>query len=108
MIICLCHRVTESQIERHARGGCMSYEHLQDDLRVGTACGACGECARTTFEAARSGAAQLAGPAIEHPLSLRRPSWRPGRASAATPPGLVPPASAPLPARGPAGYPPAA
>lgn len=55
MIVCLCHRVTESQITRHARAGCASFDELQDELRVGTACGVCLDCARDTFDAARAG-----------------------------------------------------
>jgi bacterioferritin-associated ferredoxin len=54
MIVCLCHRVTESQITRHARAGCASFEALQDELRVATACGVCLECARDTFDAAHA------------------------------------------------------
>lgn len=52
MIVCLCHRVTEAQIASRAREGCGSFDELQDDLRVATACGACKECALSTFEAA--------------------------------------------------------
>jgi bacterioferritin-associated ferredoxin len=56
MIICVCHRVSDRDIAREVRGGCCSFETLQDDLRVGTACGACADCAREVFHAA-SGAA---------------------------------------------------
>lgn len=54
MIVCICHRVSESQIAVHAQAGCSSFEDLQDDLRVATGCGACLDCARSTFDAARS------------------------------------------------------
>jgi bacterioferritin-associated ferredoxin len=53
MIVCVCHRVTESQIAAHAATGCSSFEELQAELRVATGCGACHDCARTTFEEAR-------------------------------------------------------
>lgn len=53
MIVCVCHRVSDHQIEREARSGCASFDELQADLRVGTACGACTDCARETFDAAR-------------------------------------------------------
>lgn len=53
MIVCLCHRVTETQIQSQAQRGRSRFEELQDTLRVATACGACRDCARTTFEAAR-------------------------------------------------------
>ena len=49
MIICVCHRVSDRDIARQAAAGCASFEALQDDLRVGTACGACLDCAREAF-----------------------------------------------------------
>ena len=54
MIVCVCHRVSDRDIEREARHGCQSFEELQDELRVGTGCGACLECARDTFDVARA------------------------------------------------------
>lgn len=53
MIVCVCHRISDRQIEREVRGGCTSFDDLQADLRVGTACGACTDCARETFECHR-------------------------------------------------------
>ncbi len=55
MIVCVCHRVTDRDIAREARGGCRSFDELQDTLRVATACGACLECAQDTFAGACSG-----------------------------------------------------
>lgn len=49
MIICICHRVTDRDIAGAARQGCVSFEQLQDETRVATACGACHDCARETF-----------------------------------------------------------
>lgn len=49
MVVCLCHRVTDRDIARAARSGCTDYETLQDDLRVGTSCGNCDDCARSVF-----------------------------------------------------------
>lgn len=57
MIVCVCHRVTESQIAAHAATGCSSFEELQTELRVATGCGACHDCARATFEDARGACA---------------------------------------------------
>jgi bacterioferritin-associated ferredoxin len=53
MIVCVCRRVSDRDIVHAVRGGCASFDELQDHLRVGTACGACGECARDTFNAQR-------------------------------------------------------
>ena len=54
MIVCVCHRVSDRDIEREVRHGCASFEELQDELRVATACGRCGDCARDTFHAAQA------------------------------------------------------
>lgn len=50
MIVCVCHRVSDREIARHAAAGCPSFEVMQDDLRVATACGACHECAREVWD----------------------------------------------------------
>ena len=52
MIVCLCHRISDRDITREAAAGCSSFDELQDSLRVGTACGACLDCARETFSEA--------------------------------------------------------
>lgn len=49
MIVCVCRRVSDRDIARAAQQGCVSFEALQDELGVATACGACRECARETF-----------------------------------------------------------
>lgn len=49
MIVCLCHRVSDRDIVRAAHGGCCSFEELQFELGVATGCGACLECAQSTF-----------------------------------------------------------
>ncbi len=59
MIVCLCHRVSDRDIARAARDGCASFDDLQIDLGVATACGACHDCARSCFEA-HGGAASAA------------------------------------------------
>jgi bacterioferritin-associated ferredoxin len=51
MIVCVCHRVSDRDIARHAAAGCPSFEVMQDDLRVATACGACHDCAREVWDA---------------------------------------------------------
>ena len=61
MIVCVCHRVSDRDIHNEVRHGCASFEELQDELRVATACGRCGDCARDTFDAARACHAGAAG-----------------------------------------------
>jgi bacterioferritin-associated ferredoxin len=78
MIVCICRRVSDRDIEREVRSGCQSFDALQDQLLVGTACGACTDCARQTFDAhcgARHGASR--------PVMVSRP----GRASVFGAPG---------------------
>jgi bacterioferritin-associated ferredoxin len=73
MIVCLCHRVSDRDIARAARQGCASFDELQDQTRVGTACGACGDCARETFDAQRVSVSctAAAGTWIAMPFSPR-------------------------------------
>jgi bacterioferritin-associated ferredoxin len=59
MIVCVCRRVSDRDIEGEVRAGCTSFDELQETLLVGTACGACTDCARKTFDShcsARHGA----------------------------------------------------
>jgi bacterioferritin-associated ferredoxin len=60
MIVCVCHRVSDRDIARVARSGCSSFDDLQAELRVATGCGACLECAQTTFSQHCTGAAHQA------------------------------------------------
>ena len=52
MIVCICHRISDRDIAHAAREGCASFDALQDELCVATACGACHDCAREVFDAA--------------------------------------------------------
>ncbi|MGY4828774.1 (2Fe-2S)-binding protein [Sphaerotilaceae bacterium SBD11-9] len=54
MIVCVCHRISDRDIERHARNGCASFDELQMDSGVASCCGRCADCARDVFESARS------------------------------------------------------
>jgi bacterioferritin-associated ferredoxin len=45
MIVCVCHRISDREIARHARGG-MSFDDIQFELGVATQCGQCESCAR--------------------------------------------------------------
>lgn len=82
MILCICHRVSDRDVARAVRNGCDSFDTLQDELRVATACGACESCARETFEACHPGAcAGHCGQAHAHPHPS--PADRGGWAAAA-------------------------
>jgi len=64
MIVCVCRRVSDRDIHRAARDGVASFDHLQAECGVGTACGSCVDCARDTWVdacervSAQTGAAQ--------------------------------------------------
>lgn len=45
MIVCVCHRVSDREIVRHARAG-MDFDDIQLELGVATQCGQCESCAR--------------------------------------------------------------
>lgn len=45
MIVCVCRRVSDREIARHARAG-MDFDDIQFELGVATQCGQCECCAR--------------------------------------------------------------
>ncbi len=45
MIVCVCHRVSDREIVRHARAG-YGFDDIQLELGVATQCGRCEGCAR--------------------------------------------------------------
>lgn len=61
MIVCVCRRVSDRDIQHAAHRGCGSFEDLQMELGVATCCGRCADCARSVLHAAQSRPAQGAG-----------------------------------------------
>lgn len=53
MIVCVCHRISHRELERHALA-CDSFDELQLNTGVSTGCGRCGDCARAVFDGARA------------------------------------------------------
>lgn len=45
MIVCVCRRISDREIARHARAG-LDFEGIQFELGVATQCGQCESCAR--------------------------------------------------------------
>lgn len=45
MIVCVCHRISDREIARHARAG-LGFDEIQFELGVATQCGQCEGCAR--------------------------------------------------------------
>ena len=54
MIVCVCRRVSDREIARHARAG-MSFDDIQFELGVATQCGNCEGCAREVVAQCQSG-----------------------------------------------------
>jgi len=52
MIVCLCKRISDRDIERHAREGVREFDVLQDETGVARHCACCEDCAREVFESA--------------------------------------------------------
>jgi len=50
MIICLCHRISDRDIQRAVQHGTHDFEMLQDDTCIARSCGCCEDCAREVFD----------------------------------------------------------
>jgi len=59
MIVCLCKRISDRDIERHAREGVREFEALQEETGVARHCACCEDCAREVFASARGRHANL-------------------------------------------------
>lgn len=68
MIVCVCHRVSDREIARHARQGCTSFEALQFETGVSTCCGCCETCAREVFSQAQ-GSTTIERPIVMMPAA---------------------------------------
>lgn len=65
MIVCVCRRVSDRDIHRHAQQGVGSFDDLQMESGISTCCGRCESCARQVFEQACA-AQQVNIPLIRH------------------------------------------
>ena len=68
MIVCVCHRVSDREIARHARAG-MCFDEIQFELGVATQCGQCEGCAR---DVVASAAAAIRSPPCTRRSAVRR------------------------------------
>lgn len=50
MYVCVCHAVTDRDIEEAIAEGCCSLRQLREQLGVGKTCGRCARCARETMQ----------------------------------------------------------
>jgi bacterioferritin-associated ferredoxin len=79
MIVCICRRVSDREIARHARAG-MSFDDIQFELGVATQCGQCEGCARDVV--AQCNACRPVA-ALQLAENLERTPWNSSPASAA-------------------------
>ncbi|MFC5499609.1 bacterioferritin-associated ferredoxin [Caenimonas terrae] len=54
MIVCVCRRVSDREIARHARAG-MDFDNIQFETGVATQCGQCEGCAREVVAQCNAG-----------------------------------------------------
>jgi bacterioferritin-associated ferredoxin len=52
MIVCLCHRISDRQIQQAVKDGVRDFDELQDDTCIARNCGCCEDCARQVFDQA--------------------------------------------------------
>ncbi|WP_284615543.1 (2Fe-2S)-binding protein [Aquabacterium humicola] len=52
MIVCLCRRISDRDIQHAVREGINSFDVLQDETGVSSHCGACHDCANEVFQEA--------------------------------------------------------
>ena len=71
MIVCVCRRISDREIARHARAG-MGFDEIQFELGVATQCGQCEGCARNVV-AQCSAACPTANISVASALSQNTP-----------------------------------
>ncbi|MDB5931584.1 MAG: hypothetical protein JWR60_3291 [Polaromonas sp.] len=71
MIVCVCRRVSDREIARHARAG-MGFDDIQFELGVATQCGRCESSARDVV-AQCSGSCPSANMSLAVPLLPGQP-----------------------------------
>ena len=73
MIVCVCRRISDRDIARHARAG-MGFDEIQFELGVGLQCGCCEGCARDVVEqcSASRPVAALRNEAMTQPVQLAK------------------------------------
>ncbi|MCC2675588.1 MAG: putative bacterioferritin-associated ferredoxin [Ramlibacter sp.] len=83
MIVCVCRRVSDRDIARHARAG-MSFDDIQFELGVATQCGQC-ECTAREVVAQCGGGHAVAALRQETAVVQLAPSIRESKAWATSP-----------------------
>ncbi len=74
MIVCVCRRISDREIARHARAG-MGFDEIQFELGVASQCGQCEGCARDVV--AQCNAGSPTANITRATLSLEGRPWNP-------------------------------
>jgi bacterioferritin-associated ferredoxin len=85
MIVCVCRRVSDREIARHARAG-MSFDDIQFETGVASQCGQCESCARDVVAQCSSShpVAAIHSAAIQLSANITQSlAWNSSQASAA-------------------------
>lgn len=69
MYVCVCHGVTERQIEHAVQQGARHLKDLRQTLRVTAKCGRCADCARDCLRATLTPLAAVLQPDSQHHYS---------------------------------------
>ena len=78
MIVCICRRISDRDIARHARAG-MGFDEIQFELGVATQCGQCEGCARDVVNQCNSVCPTAQIRLADHALEGR--PWNPSPAT---------------------------
>jgi bacterioferritin-associated ferredoxin len=54
MFVCICNKVTDSQIRQACNDGASSINCLKERLKVATCCGRCEDCAKQVLQDAKA------------------------------------------------------
>lgn len=65
MIVCVCRRVSDRDIERAMRAGAGSFEEIQLETGAATCCGRCSDCARAIVERVAPSIGGMMGGCVE-------------------------------------------
>ncbi len=74
MIVCVCKRVSDRDIARHAHAG-LDFDDIQFELGVSTQCGQCEGCARDIVAQCRATQPSACLSRARHPLEAS--AWTP-------------------------------
>ncbi|WP_309678735.1 (2Fe-2S)-binding protein [Polaromonas sp.] len=81
MIVCVCRRISDREIARHARAG-MGFDEIQFELGVATQCGRCEGCVRDVVAQCSASCPTANIQLANHPLESS--AWKPPQSSSPT------------------------